>query len=149
MKMLLVILLLVAVTAGLGVWKFVGSIKRAGARADAAVAHFHEQWQAGQAGKVMAEASPGFRQAAAAEDFAQFFRVTKEALGDFKHTERTGVNLSSINGNTTLAVTYASEYAKGPATEKFLFDDNGDEPLLLHFDLRSPLLKSVVVPASK
>jgi hypothetical protein len=140
MKKFLIIVAVVLALAGFGIYKLVGSFSRAGERGDAAVAVFHREYNAKAIAGLHAAAAPSFRSTVPLEKFTQLGSVLHERLGEWKSGERTGINLKNDNGHESLELTYSATFTKGSGTEEFVFDYNGDTPLLTGYHVKSPAL---------
>lgn len=143
MKKALIILVVVLAVAGFGIYKLVNSLGRAGDAGDAAVSVFHGHYNADQVDRITAEAAPAFRSTISADQFSGIIRLLREKLGDWKSGKQSGVNLNTKNGDTTLEITYDSTFTKAAGTEEFVFDYNGDVPLLLGYHVKSPALLEI------
>jgi hypothetical protein len=139
-KKILIVLLLIAGAIGFGVWKLTGVFSRASKAGDQAIAEFHTRFNAAQDQEIHQAAAPAFQQSTSLATLQEVNKYIREKLGKFQSSERTGLNVNTTNGHTTLTVEYGATYEKGAATEKFVFDYNSDKPLLLSFDVKSPTL---------
>jgi hypothetical protein len=139
-KKALIIITVIVAGIGLGVWKLTGALSRGGKLGDAAVAQFHAQWNAGKEDDIVRDSHPRFKESVSLEKFRGLTGHLRSKLGSFQSSERTGISLNTNNGDTTLNMKYAAKFEKGDATESFVFDYNGEQPLLLHFNIESPLL---------
>ena len=74
------------------------------------------------------------------DQFTSLTSMLHEKLGEWKSGDRSGINLHSDNGDTRLELTYTSKFAKAEGTEEFVFDYNGDAPLLIGYNVKSPAL---------
>jgi hypothetical protein len=140
MKKLLIIVAVVLAVAGFGIYKLVGSMSRAGERGDVVVAAFHRDYNAKGIAAIHAAAAPDFRNTVPLEKFSALTSLLHEKLGEWKSGERTGINLKTDNGQETLELTYSSTFSKASGTEEFVFDYNGDMPLLIGYNVKSPAL---------
>lgn len=140
MKKLLIIIAVILALAGFGIYKLVGAFGRAGERGDAVVSVFHRDYNAKSVPAMHLAATPVFRESVPLEKFTSFIGMLHDKLGEWKSGDRTGLNMKTENGHETLELTYSATFAKGSGTEEFLFDYNGDEPKLIHYNVKSPLL---------
>ena len=140
MKKALVVILVVLAAAGFGIFKLYTSVSKAGETGDAAVAVFHGDYNAKQSREIYARSAAAFRSSVTEADFSNLAAMLHEKLGERKSGERSGINLKSHNGHTTLELSYDSKFAKASGTEEFVFDYNGDTPLLLGYNVKSPAL---------
>lgn len=147
MKKVLIIIVAVLALAGFGIYKLFNSVGKAGEAGDAAVAVFHDHYNAKRVNDIHSAAAPGFRTAVPAGDFSALVEMLHDKLGERKSGERSGINLNTNNGDTTLTLSYDSKFAKASGTEEFVFDYNGDVPLLLGYNVKSPAL--IELPETK
>ncbi|HWB03837.1 MAG TPA: hypothetical protein VG796_12495 [Verrucomicrobiales bacterium] len=140
MKRILIIVGVVVVLAGIGIYFFFGALMKAASRGDAAVAALHRAYNANDTAAIHASASPAFREAVPLEKFTPFIDNLRQKLGEWKNSERTSVNLKTTNGKKFLELTCSATFAKGEGTEEFAFDYDGDEPLLIRYFVQSPAL---------
>jgi hypothetical protein len=136
------ILLAIGGAIGFGIWKLVGTISKAGELGDAAVERFHIQYNAGQDDVIFREHSTELKKSTTLEKLREENDRVRQALGKFQSGNRTGVLLNSTNGDTTIKVEYLSKYEKGDASERFLFDFNGENPMLREYGVKWPPEKS-------
>ena len=131
-------LIFLAVIAALvmGGFKIYHSLQKGGVAADVVVAEFHELLNAGKYAEIYEKGAAGLHAAGKVDGFQKFLGDMKADLGSFRHGARQGINVSSVNGNTTLTVGCASTFEKARAEEKFVFDYNSDKPLLLRYDIK-------------
>lgn len=149
MKKLLIIVAILVALAGFGIYKLVGTVSKAAERGEAAVAAFHKEYNAKGAATIYKGAAPAFHTAVSEEQFNGLITMLHEKLGEWKSGERAGINVNTNNGHETLTLKYDSVFALGKATEEFVFDYNGDQPLLLGYNVEPPQLagQSVGNPA--
>ena len=140
MKKVIIIIIAVLALVGFGIYKLAGSIGKAGETADAVVGVFHGHYNANRVDSIVSDSAPDFRKSVSPEQFSGLVGLLHEKLGEWKNGERTGTNLQTKNGNTTLEVTYDATFTKGKGTEEFVFDYNGELPLLLGYNVKSPAL---------
>ncbi len=140
MKKLLIILAVIAALAGIGIYKLVSAVTTAGELGDAAVAVFHRQYNANAVADAYAAAAPAFRTGITPEDFQALAARLHDKLGEWKSGERTSIYVSNDNGQKTIELGYDAIFTKGTGTEEYLFDYNGEAPLLLSYRVKSPAL---------
>jgi|GEM_PF-1214529 len=140
MKKGLIILLLIVAVAGLGIWKLVGAFQKGGALGDAAITHFHEQFNANSFAEMYNEGSKVLHDTGPAQDFTSTLKLIRGKLGAYQGGGREGINMNNSNGDKTITLTCKSAFENGPGTETFLFDYNGDKPLLSGYHVESAAL---------
>jgi Tfp pilus assembly protein PilX len=133
-KAILLIVLLVVGLIGFGVFKLVHGFRVTGSNADAAVALFHERFNAARDSEIYDSSAPQFKAAGTSENWEKAQAARREQLGQYQTTERMSINLNNTNGNNTVVVDYRSTFDKGNQYEQFTFDNNGDQPVLLKYD---------------
>jgi hypothetical protein len=141
MKKLLIILAIVVAAAGFGIYKLVNTLSKASDLGDAAVADYHAEYNANRAATIRAASAPAFQKEVTAEEWNNLHAMLHGKLGAWVSGHSTGVSVETNNGNDTLHVKYSSKFEKGEASEEFIFDYNGSDPLLLHYEVKSDALK--------
>ena len=134
------IVLIILVAAGLGIWKLVSAFQKGGQLADQALSRFHTLLAAGDIDTIYKESSPRFQQKMPPATWQKRHARVREKLGAFKSGTRDGLSMNNNNGDNTISFTSAATFEKASATEAFSFDYNGDTPLLLDYEVKSPLL---------
>jgi hypothetical protein len=140
MKKVLIVLLVIGLLAGLGIWKLVGAFQKSGQLGDAAIEHFHSQFNAKSFAEIFNESSSKLRQSGPPEKFIGDMEAMRAKLGAHKSGTRDGLNLNNSNGDKTLTMKCVAVFENGPGTETFTFDYNGDTPLLMGYFVESPAL---------
>jgi hypothetical protein len=137
----LLILLLIVTAIGLGVWKLAQAVTKGGKLGDDAVALFHARFNVGEDAEILKDSAEAFQKAVVIDALRATNRQFREKLGKFVKGNRTGTKLDNQNGDTSLHLTYDADYEKGKVVETFVFDYNGDRPLLFNYVLNSPSLE--------
>lgn len=140
MKKLLIILAVIGVLAGFGIYKLVNTVSKASDRGGEAVTYFHNEYNANRASALHAAAAPAFQKEISLETWNELHAMLHEKLGAWKSGDQTGVNVATDNGHETLKISFSSKFEKGEATEEFVFDYNGEKPLLLGYNVKSSAL---------
>jgi hypothetical protein len=140
MKKALLIIIIILAAAGFGIYKLANSVGAAGEKADAVIATFHASLKKGDAAAIHKAAAPSFQSSVPLSDFQSMVTMMTGKLGEWKSGERSGINLTTNNGNTQLEIGMDSKFANGDGAEEFVFDYNGDEPKLIGWHVKSPLL---------
>ncbi len=130
------ILLLVVAALGLGGFKIYHAMQQGGIAGDAAVAEFHEMMNSARDAEIYEKGSAAFRAGVTKENFQKFLTRLRTDAGQFKHGTRQAVNVSNVNGNTTLVIGCDATFEKGHLEEHFVFDDNADKPVLIRYDVK-------------
>ena len=130
----------------MGGFKIYHSVQKGGISGDAAVAEFHEQMNLAKDVEIYEKGTAALHAAVPQDEFQKFLSQVRSDLGNFKQGDRQQVNVSNINGNTTLVVGYASVFEKGRVEEHFAFDYNSDKPLLIRYDVKKLVGSSADAP---
>ncbi len=138
-KKFLIVLLLILAAAGFGILKLVNAYKKAGQLGDAAVEHYHSQFNARADAEIYQNAGRPFKMATTEAQFGAEWNRLHGGLGAFKSGTRQGLSMNNDNGDKRITLTYASTYEKGVADEVFIFDYNGDLPVLIGVNVKSPV----------
>lgn len=107
--------------------------------AEAAVAQFHNQYNAGQFHDIYSQAHEGFRNASEANT-TQFFEALKQKLGSVKQANQTSWHVNATTGGTMVTLAYDVEFTEGKGAEQFVFRVDGSRALLYKYHVESPLL---------
>jgi hypothetical protein len=142
-KFLIALVITVVLLVGWGAWKLSSVVGSAGKRGDAAVEEFHRRLNEAKIGEIHAAAHERFRSATSMEALTAVCERVLSRLGKFQHASRTGMQLGTNNGQNVLALSYDGAFENGKAEEQFQFDYSGDHPVLLHFEIHSPLLQDI------
>ena len=108
--------------------------------AEAAVAQFHEQFNAGQFREIYGQAHEEFRKSTSEADFVPVLEAVRRKLGTVKHAEQAGWNVNATTSGTQVTLGYNVEFSEGKGAEQFVFRISGDKALLLNYNVNSPLL---------
>jgi len=100
-------------------------------RARAANQSFNEIYQA---------SGPEFRQAATEEQFARFMTALERKLGAWQSAADPGWHVNRGSGGHSVRLTYDSRFTKGAAGEQFAWRLDGGRPVLVGYQVNSPLL---------
>ena len=105
---------------------------------EAAIAKFHETYNAGDARALYGLTSAEFRKATSAQDMEALVQSVSERMGAVETTEREGFNLNTNNGLTVSTVTMKTQFEKGEGIETFTFHGTGDDLRLVGWNIDSP-----------
>ena len=108
--------------------------------AEAAVAHFHEQYNSGQFHEIYNQADEEFRKGATEAHFMEVLEALRRKLGTVKQSTQTGWNVNATPMGTMVTLSYAVEFSEGKGTEQFVFRVSGGKALLYNYNVNSPLL---------
>jgi hypothetical protein len=105
--------------------------------AQAAVVSFHTDLNAGKWKEIYDAASPTFRGAATEKDWLDLMDSVKRKLGKHVKSTTTGSRTSTVNLNTSTALTLNSEFELGKGTETFTYSITEGKAVLVGYNLNS------------
>lgn len=108
--------------------------------AEAAVAQFHNQYNAGQFHQIYSQTDEGFKKATSEADFVTLLEALHRKLGTVKQSSQAGWGVNATPMGTVATLTYEVEFSEGKGTEKFVFHISGDKAMLYNYNVNSPLL---------
>ena len=108
--------------------------------AEAAVAQFHNQYNAGQFQEIYAQADEEFKKSASEADFVSLLEALRRKLGTVGKAEQAGWNVHATPMGTMVALGYNVEFSEGKGAEQFVFRVSGDKAMLYNYNVNSPLL---------
>jgi len=135
------ILLLAGAAALLGL----GTCGRSGYRqyriVDTAVAGFHGQLDRAQYEDIYGEATDQFRDAESRQKTIAFLQAVHEKMGASGKASIRGLNVNVSTQGRLVSAAYATEFARGPASESFVWRMDQDQPRLWNYRVDSPNLR--------
>jgi hypothetical protein len=108
--------------------------------AEAAVAQFHNQYNAGQFQEIYAQTDEGFKKATSEEQLTALLEALRRKLGTVKQSEQAGWRVNVTPMGTMVSLGYQVEFTEGKGTEEFVFHVSGDKAMLFNYNVNSPLL---------
>jgi hypothetical protein len=108
--------------------------------AEAAVAQFHTQYNAGQYREIYSQADEDFKKASTEADFLMLLEALHRKLGTVKESNEAAWNVNATTMGTLVTLGYSVEFREGKGTEQFVFRINDDKAKLLNYNVNSPLL---------
>ena len=91
-------------------------------------------------GEIYRTAGTELRQAATEEQFERLMATVDRRLGAWQSAEEPAWNVTRGTGGHLVRLTYQSQFAKGAASEYFVWRIERDGPVLLGYHVNSPLL---------
>ena len=110
------------------------------AQSEQAIARFHEQLNSGQFDEIYRNASSEWKGASSQADSQKLFAAVRKKLGSFQSGKQVGWRANYGTGGSTVVVQYASKYEKGAATETFTYRPSDPAPVLIGYNINSPVL---------
>lgn len=138
-KQKIYLVLMAALLLAGGSCSLTGFTKGKGA-AEAAVAQFHNQYNAGQFHEIYAQTDEEFRKSASEADFVSLLESLRRKLGTVKQSEQVGWHVNATTTGTIVTVGYDVEFGEGKGREQFAFRVSGDKARLYNYNVNSPLL---------
>jgi uncharacterized protein DUF4019 len=111
--------------------------KEAGERA---AQKFHTQLNAGQFHDIYSQADEAFQKAISEGDATALFDAVRRKLGTVQEAKPTAWFVNANTGGTFVTLGYDVQFSEGKAVEQFVFKVNGDNALLVNYNINSPVL---------
>jgi len=108
--------------------------------ARAAVAHFHQQLNAGLPDEIYRNAAEEYQAAASSELNRELIEAVRRKMGNAAQFQVTGWRLNYLTSGRSLALQCRTAFAHGDAVESFEWRIQGNKALLLGWNINSPLL---------
>ena len=108
--------------------------------AEAAVAHFHDQFNAGQFQDIYLHSGAQLKNSAPQIEFINFLSGVQRKLGVVKQTRMINFTVRNKSIGTFAWLVYRTEFAEGKGRENFAFEIKGDQAILIGYHIKSPLL---------
>lgn len=105
-----------------------------------AVVEFRARASQESFGQIYGAAAPEFRQAASDEQFGRFMTALGRKLGPWQSAPDPVWNVTRGTSGHFVTLTYQSQFAKGAATEQFVWRVERGSPVLVGYNVNSPLL---------
>ncbi len=100
----------------------------------------HQQYNESKFRAIYAAATPGFRTTANEAGFLRFMQAVRTKLGAFQGGTLGSSSTKTTPSGTTVALTYKSQFERGPAVETFNFLMTGEAATLQGYNVNSPAL---------
>jgi len=104
------------------------------------VAEFRSRAAQKSYGEIYRTAGAELRQTATEEQFERFMTTLDRRLGTWQSAAEPAWNVTRGTGGHLVRLTYQSQFAKGAASEQFVWRMQTDGPALLGYHVNSPLL---------
>ena len=108
--------------------------------AERAVAKFHQHLNAEEYAEIYKESDKLFKENVSEADGTALFGAVHAKLGNVKNATPQGWNVNATSNGTIVRLQYDVDFTEGKGTEQFGFLINGNEALLVRYDINSPLL---------
>jgi hypothetical protein len=110
------------------------------AAAERAVTDFHSKLDAADLKTIYDGAHADLKQASTNKDFTILLEAVHRKLGTVQKSEEAGWNVSSVNLQTNVTLTYKTKFAEGDAIETFVYRVNRGSALLCGYNINSTAL---------
>jgi hypothetical protein len=110
--------------------------------AEAALATFHERFNAGEPHKIWSDARKEFQGVTSQDQLDSMLRTVLRKLGKVVTTKNLNWQVNSQNFTTSVVLVQETQYEHGLANETFTFLVEDDKAKLLQFNINSPALLS-------
>ena len=101
---------------------------------------FHSQFNEAKFADIYATAAPGFKSSVTAPDFSKMMQAVQRKLGKYQSSQRQGSRSYSGSNGSFVTQEYAAQFELGLAMESLTFEIQGDEAILLNYNINSPRL---------
>lgn len=108
--------------------------------AENAVAAFHQAMDAEQYGPIYDQSDSGMKTAITRDRFVKLLGIFHQKLGAFRSGKTVGWNDNATTSGHFLTLNRTAEFARGPATEQFIFRVDADHAQLVGYHVNSDLL---------
>ena len=108
--------------------------------AELAVAKFHQQLNAEQYHEIYVQSDKLFQESATESDIVALLGAVHAKLGTVKNATAQGWHVNATPTGTFVTLGYEVEFSEGKGTEQFAFKMNGNQALLVNYNVNSPLL---------
>ncbi len=124
------------------------SISQDKATAEAGVARFRQQLDAGRYQEIYRTSGPEFRGTGTEEAGARFLQTVHDRLGAVSNARQTGWRVNFNSGGSVAVLNYQTEFARGRGTEEFVFRLAEGQSTLIGYHINSDELRAGSSPAA-
>jgi hypothetical protein len=114
-----------------------GGMLKARQAAEEGVAEFHKLFNDESFAKIYAAADARFRTSTTEQEFVDLIGTVRQKLGKVTQTASAGVSIRSVNLTTTAVLKQTTTFEQGTATETFTFQMEGENAILLGYNINS------------
>ena len=105
--------------------------------AEESVAVFHRLYNEGKLKEIFDSSHAKLKAATPEKDFLDFLGAVQRKLGKMTKTANAGFNVGTFNFTTTVVLTQNTTFEQGTAAEVFTFEMNGDQAVLVAYNISS------------
>ena len=106
-------------------------------RAEAAVARFHQHYDAGKLQQIYATSSDAMKEASPEAEFTRFLTAVRTKLGSVREAKQQGWRVNYGSSGGTVELSYQTRFERGSGTEGFVFQTGGEAPKLAGYHINS------------
>jgi hypothetical protein len=134
MKKFCLLVLLALAIAGLSGCTGMLKGKQAG---ENAIAEFHKLYNEGKLVEIYAATTADFKKATTEKQLVDLLAAIQRKLGKVKESTNAGFNVNTFNLTTRIVLNQQTTFEQGSGTEVFTFEMNGDNAVLLGYNINS------------
>lgn len=108
--------------------------------AEQAIPLFHEMLDASQFDEIYAASAEDLKKVADKKEFVTLLEAVHRKLGNTKASAQKGWNVNYHTSGAFVTLTYATTYAEGEASERFVYRMQGSTALLAGYHINSNAL---------
>jgi hypothetical protein len=108
--------------------------KQAGERG---IAEFHKLYNEGKFKQIFDASGTAMKTATPEQKFLDFLGAVQRKLGKMTQTTNAGFSINTFNLTTRVVLTQTTKFEQGDATEVFTFEMNGDNAILVGYNINS------------
>lgn len=101
---------------------------------------FHQQFNDSKFPEIYSTATPAFKASTKEPEFLKFMQAVRRKLGAVKAATPNGWNVNTFNGNTSVVLTYKTDFELGSGVETFTFMTSGETATLQGYNVNSQKL---------
>jgi len=118
------------------------SLNKSNATIKAAIDHFHQQYNEGNAGAIWTEAHAKFRNTTEKTSFETYLLTVQRKLGKVTSTANVDLQRSIVNQTTTVHLSQTTAFEKGKGMETFTLEMVGEDAVLVAYNVQSKELSA-------
>jgi hypothetical protein len=121
------------------------SVGKSKSIAEAGVAQFHSQFNAGKFHEIYVESDDRMKKAATETEFVAFLEAIRRKLGSIEQSSQAGWTVNATTSGTSITLVYntdfhSAEFGESKGKETFAFHISGDQATLSGYHVDSPTL---------
>lgn len=107
------------------------------AAAGPAVDRFHQQLNDRKFAEIYSESSQKMKDAATEKELTDILDTVNRKLGKVKETKSTSWHVNTNTEGTFITTSYDTTFTDGSATEKFIFELDGEKAILVNYNINT------------